>query len=56
MTVPSPTLDRIPITDCFISHSKIQPSEINDFSIIVFLNLEVTNEVLCKFYCRYQIN
>jgi hypothetical protein len=37
MTVPSPTLDRIPITDCFISFAfKIQPSEINDFSIIVF--------------------
>jgi hypothetical protein len=56
MTVPSPTLDRIPITDCCLfSFKKIQPSEINDFSIIVFLNLDGgTNEVLCKFY--YQIN
>jgi hypothetical protein len=44
MTVPSPTLDRIPITDCFTLHSKYNLQKLTIFQLLYFLNLDGGNK------------
>jgi hypothetical protein len=43
MTVPSPTLDRIPITDCFISFA-FNLQKLTIFQLLYFLNLDGGNK------------